>query len=65
MNKTTTFLVQKTVGNLRLDKFLALKLKIFTRSQIKKFILSNNVSINKEIISSPSQKYGMGTQLKF
>tara|TARA_A100001011_G_scaffold379290_1_gene445121 strand:- start:2321 stop:3301 length:981 start_codon:yes stop_codon:yes gene_type:complete len=64
MNKTTTFLVQKTVGNLRLDKFLALKLKIFTRSQIKKFILSNNVSINKEIISSPSQKIRYGDSVE-
>ena len=60
MNKTTKFFVDDTSNNLRLDKYLASKLSILTRSQIKKIILSNNVSINKEIVKSPSQKIKSG-----
>ncbi len=56
MNKTTTFLVEEGSNNLRLDKYLASKLKILTRSQIKKIILSKNVSINGKAVLSPSQK---------
>ncbi len=56
MNKTTTFFVEESSNNLRLDKYLASKLKTLTRSQIKKIILSKNVSINGRAISSPSQK---------
>ena len=56
MNKTTKFLVDEISNNLRLDKYLASKLKILTRSQIKKIILSKNVSINGNVITSPSQK---------
>ena len=44
MNKTTTFLVEESNSNLRLDKYLASKLKILTRSQIKKVILSKKIS---------------------
>ena len=43
MNKTTTFFVDQTSNNLRLDKYLASKLKILTRSQIKKIIISKSV----------------------
>ena len=50
MNKTTTFLVEKINNNLRLDKYLASKLKKLTRSQIKKIILSNCVSIKKMLL---------------
>ncbi len=60
MNKTTTFLVEENNNNLRLDKFLASKLKKFTRSQIKKIILLKNVSINKKAVSLPSQKIKSG-----
>ena len=60
MNKTTTFLVEKNNNNLRLDKFLASKLKKFTRSQIKKIILLKNVSINNKTVSLPSQKIKSG-----
>ena len=56
MNKTTTFFVEESSNNLRLDKYLASKLKTLTRSQIKKIILSKNVSINGRAIASPSQK---------
>ena len=56
MNKTTTFFVEESGDSLRLDKYLASKLKTLTRSQIKKIILSKNVSINGKSISSPSQK---------
>ena len=64
MNKTTTFLVDKNNDNLRLDKFLASKLKNLARSQIKKIILSKNVSINKKYITSPSQKIKLGNIIK-
>tara|TARA_Y100001970_G_scaffold247867_1_gene316954 strand:+ start:24 stop:1004 length:981 start_codon:yes stop_codon:yes gene_type:complete len=60
MNKTTTFLVDEDNKNLRLDKYLANKLKEQTRSQIKKIILLKNVSINKKTILSPSQKIKLG-----
>ena len=60
MNKTTKFLVDGASNNLRLDKYLASKLSILTRSQVKKIILLNNVSINKEIVKSPSQKIKSG-----
>ena len=56
MNKTTKFLVDEISNNLRLDKYLASKFKKLTRSQIKKIILSKNVSINGNVITSPSQK---------
>jgi len=64
MNKTTTFLVEKSSDNLRLDKFLAFRLKTLTRSQIKKIILSKNVSINKKFIHSPSLKVKNGNSIK-
>ncbi len=64
MNKTTTFLLDKNNDNLRLDKFLASRLKNLARSQIKKIILSKNVSINKKYITSPSQKIKLGNIIK-
>tara|TARA_A100000164_G_scaffold356403_1_gene365960 strand:- start:1481 stop:2461 length:981 start_codon:yes stop_codon:yes gene_type:complete len=64
MNKTTTFLVEKSSDNLRLDKFLAFRLKTLTRSQIKKIILSKNVSINKKFIHSPSLKVKYGNSIE-
>ena len=64
MNKTTTFLVEESNSNLRLDKYLASKLKILTRSQIKKVILSKNVSINKHPVSSPAQKIKCGDSIE-
>ncbi len=60
MNKTTTFLVEESCNNLRLDKYLASKLKTFTRSQIKKIILSKDININNKTITSPSQKIKSG-----
>ena len=56
MNKTITFFSKEINKNPRLDKCLTDKLDKFTRSQIKKIILSKNVKINNKIISSPSQK---------
>ena len=64
MNKTTTFLAEKDKNNLRLDKYLASKLKILTRSQIKKIILSKNVSINRKVIYSPAQKIRQGDHIE-
>ena len=64
MNKTTTFFVEESSNNLRLDKYLASKLKTLTRSQIKKIILSKNVSINRRAISSPSQKIKSGNSIE-
>ena len=64
MNKTTTFFVEESGNNLRLDKYLASKLKTLTRSQIKKIILSKNVSINRKPILSPSQKIKYGNHIE-
>ncbi len=64
MNKTTTFFVEESSNNLRLDKYLASKLKTLTRSQIKKIILSKNVSMNGKAISSPAQKIRSGNSIE-
>ena len=56
MDKTITFLAKDSDKNLRLDKFLANKLKALTRSQVKKIIVSKGVKINKKIVLSASQK---------
>ena len=56
MNKTITFLAKDVNSNLRLDKCLTSKFKTFTRSRIKKIILSKNVKVNNKTTSSPSQK---------
>ena len=64
MNKTITFLVKDSDKNLRLDKFLASKLKTLARSQIKKVIVSKGVKINKKIVISASQKIKDGNQIE-
>ena len=64
MNKTTTFFVEESGDSLRLDKYLASKLKTLTRSQIKKIILSENVSMNGKAVSSPAQKIRSGNSIE-
>ena len=64
MDKTITFLAKDPDRNIRLDKFLTNKLNIFTRSQIKKFILSKGVKINKKIVLSPAEKIKNGSQIE-
>ena len=49
MNKTRIFFNEEINKSTRLDKYLASKLKSFTRSQIKKIILSKGVKINNKI----------------
>jgi len=56
MDKTITFLAKDSDKNLRLDKFLTNKLKVLTRSQIKKIIVSKGVRINKKIVLSASER---------
>tara|TARA_E500000178_G_scaffold338160_1_gene378165 strand:+ start:469 stop:1449 length:981 start_codon:yes stop_codon:yes gene_type:complete len=56
MNKTTIFFNEEINKSTRLDKYLASKLKSFTRSQIKKIILSRGVKINNKIVLSASEK---------
>ena len=65
MTKIKTFSVEEIGSNARLDKFLAHKLKTITRTQIKKIILSKNLSVNDRIISSPSQKVKIGDKIRF
>ena len=65
MTKIKTFSVEEISGNARLDKFLAHKLKTITRTQIKKIIISKNLSVNNRIISSPSQKVKIGDKISF
>ena len=56
MNKTITFLAKDLGKKIRLDKYLADNLNDFTRSQIKKIILSKNIKLNKRLINSASEK---------
>jgi Pseudouridylate synthases, 23S RNA-specific len=65
MNKIKTFSVEKIGNNPRLDKFLAAKFNDITRTQIKKIIISKNLSINNKIVSSPSQKVRIGDKISF
>ena len=65
MNKIKTFSVEEIGNNPRLDKFLAAKFNDITRTQIKKIIISRNLSINNKIVSSPSQKVRIGDKISF
>ena len=65
MNKIKTFSVEEIGNNPRLDKFLAAKFSDITRTQIKKIIISKNLSINNKIVSSPSQKVRIGDKISF
>ncbi len=56
MNKTITFFVKDLDKKIRLDKYLTNNLKTFTRSQIKKIILSKNIKLNKKLVVSASEK---------
>ena len=64
MNKTTTFFTLNSDKNLRLDLFLTKKLKIFTRSQIKKIINNKKIKIDKKIIVSASEKIKSGSEVE-
>ncbi len=55
-NKTIKILSSTIDKGKRIDIFLSEKLKEFTRSYIKKMINSKNVTINNEIINTPSKK---------
>ena len=65
MNKIKTFSVEEIGNNPRLDKFLAAKFNDITRTQIKKIIISKNLSINNKIVCSPSQKVRIGDKISF
>ena len=56
MNKTITFFAKDLDKKIRLDKFLTKNLKTFTRSQIKKIILSKNIKLNNKFVVSASEK---------
>tara|TARA_B100000029_G_C17480439_1_gene925345 strand:+ start:43 stop:1023 length:981 start_codon:yes stop_codon:yes gene_type:complete len=56
MNKTITFLAKETDINVRLDKFLNNNLKNYTRSQIKKIIISKGVNIKNKTVILPSYR---------
>ena len=56
MNNTMIFLVKESDDGERLDVFLSKEISHLTRSNIKKIIDSNNVKINKKIVSSSSKK---------
>mgnify|MGYP001175843089 CR=1 FL=1 len=64
MDKTITFLVEDTDKNLRLDKFLSGNLNNFTRSQLKKIIISKGVKIDNKIVVSASEKVKSGNVIK-
>ena len=56
MNNSIKFLVSENEEGKRLDIFLSKKIDYLTRSNIKKIIESNNVSINKKTINFSSKK---------
>ena len=56
MNNSIKFLVDEKEEGKRLDIFLSNKINHLTRSNIKKIIESNNVSINKKKINFSSKK---------
>ena len=56
MNNSIKFLVKEKEVGKRLDIFLSEKIDYLTRSNIKKIIETNNVSINNKTINFPSKK---------
>ncbi len=56
MNKTMKFSVDKRDAGTRIDIYLTKKISKFTRSFLKKIILTKNLKINNTIVSSPSTK---------
>ena len=56
MNKTMKFSVDKRDAGTRIDIYLTKKISKFTRSFLKKIILTKNLKINNTVISSPSTK---------
>ena len=56
MNNTIKFLIDDSDSEKRLDIFLSNKIDTLTRSNIKKIIELENVTINKKIVCSPSKK---------
>ena len=56
MNKTITFFAKDLDKKMRLDKYLTKNLKTFTRSQIKKIILSKNIKLNNKFVVTASEK---------
>ena len=56
MNKTITFFAKDLDKKIRLGKFLTENLKSYSRSQIKKIIISKNIKINKKVVQLASQK---------
>ena len=56
MNKIKTFSVEEIGNNPRLDKFLAAKFNDITRTQIKKIIISKNLSINNKMLLNYLEK---------
>ncbi|QJC28335.1 S4 domain-containing protein [Enterobacteriaceae endosymbiont of Plateumaris braccata] len=49
--------VDKSNTGIRLDIFLTKKLLQFSRSQIKNWIINNNIKINNIIINKPKKKF--------
>ena len=56
MNKTMKFSVDKKDAGTRIDIYLTKKITKFTRSFLKKIILTKNLKINNTVISSPSTR---------
>ena len=56
MNKTMKFSVDKRDAGTRIDIYLTKKISKFTRSFLKKIILTKNLKINNTVVSSPSTK---------
>ncbi len=63
MNNTIKFLISKNYTGERLDVFLSKKIRKFTRSYIKKLIEEEQVSINKNLVTSPSTKIKMNDKI--
>ena len=64
IKKTIKFFVKKNDHGKRLDVFLSSENNEFTRSYLKKMIISELVKINSKIIKSPSYKLKKGELIK-
>ena len=60
MKKNINLIVEKDENNLRLDVFINNRMKLISRTRIKNLILKKKLTLNNEIINTPSKKVSEG-----
>ena len=60
MKKNINLIVEKDENNLRLDVFINNRKKLISRTRIKNLILKKKLTLNNEIINTPSKKVSEG-----